>query len=189
MSLSRRRSARVILSSAEEVAKLPRGERLTVVLAGRLVRYAVLPWSAALGSEDEWLAYARHTLASTYGAAAGWRVRLSRAERGKARVACAIDESLFDALRALPNVVSIQPGLMPEFNARRRELARGRAWLVLEEPERLTLCLIAEGDWKLIRSRRAGADWRAALPDLLARETALSGEPACERVLVVPQAA
>ena len=175
----------VRVSSAKDIDALPRTGALKVVLSAQLVRYAVLPWSAALGSENEWLAFARHAFSSTYGAeAAGWRIRVAIADRGKARVACAIDSALYEALQAHPNVVSIQPELMGEFNERRQELAEGRAWLVLSEPGRLTLCLIGDGDWKLIRSRRVDEDWRAALPGLIARETAASGEALCERVIL-----
>jgi hypothetical protein len=179
------RSRPVRLSSAKDIDTLPRDGALKVVLSAQLVRYLVLPWSAALGSENEWLAFARHAFSSTYGAeAASWRIRVAGAESGKARVACAMDSALYEALRALPNVVSIQPELMGEFNERRPELAAGCAWFVLRESGRLTLCLICDGDWKLVRSRRIDEDWRAALPRLIARETAASGEPACERIVL-----
>lgn len=180
-----RAERRIKLHFADEVAALPRDGRVAVVLSSCLARYAVLPWSPVLVNEDEWLAYARHSFASTHGAAAaGWTIRLSRAARGNARVACAIDTALLESLRTVRSVISVQPSLMAEFNARRAELAQGSAWLVLQESGRLLLALIAGGAWKLIRARQANGDWRERLPELLAREHAASGELSCERVVL-----
>lgn len=185
MSLLWRASTRIDLASADQVEDLPREGALSVVLSAHLVRYAILPWSAALGSEEEWMAYARHTFASIHGAAAAqWSIRLCPTGRRKPRVACAIDTPLLDALLKNERIVSIQPRLMAEFNARRAQFGRASAWFVLQEPGRLTISLIAEGEWKLIRTRQAHEDWRAALPDLLARELVAAGEPACERIVL-----
>jgi len=185
VSLSWRPDLRVDLTCAEQVEGLPRRGKVTVVLSAHLVRYAVLPWSAALGGEDEWMAYARHTFAATYGAvAASWSVRLCNTGRRKPRVACAVDTALLDALGRIKNVVSVQPRLMAEFNARRNQFDRAPSWFVIREPDRLTVSLIAEGEWKFIRVRQARGDWRAGLPDLLARELATTGMPAFDRVVL-----
>jgi hypothetical protein len=174
------------VASIGQLDELPPGSALTVVLSAHLVRYAVLPWSPALGNEPEWLAYARHTFASIHGAAAAeWSIRLCRAGRRRPRVACAIDASLLEALLGNERIVSIQPRLMAEFNERRAQFGQAPAWFVLQEPGRLTLSLIADGEWKLIRTRQVPEEWRSALPGLLARESAASGEPACERVVLV----
>ncbi len=171
--------------SADSLRRLPGNEKLEVVLSNHLVRYAVLPWSAALATDDEWDAYARHVFAGTYGAdAANWRVRICDGGRGRNRVACAIDAALLDALVAVERVVSIQPHLMAAFNARRREFGEHPGWFVLHEPGRLTLCLAAGGEWKLLRNRQAPENWRDSLHDLLHRELLASGEAACDRVVL-----
>ena len=171
--------------TAEALRKLPGDSKLEVVLSNHLLRYAVLPWSAALASEDEWMAYARHVFAATYGAeAAGWRIRICDGGRGKSRVACAADAALLDAIAAVERVVSIEPHLVAAFNARRDEFGNEPGWFVLHEPGRLTLALLAEGEWKLLRNRQAPADWRDRLEDLLYRESASSSVPACRRVVL-----
>jgi hypothetical protein len=164
--------------------QLPGEARLEVVLSNHLVRYAVLAWSPALSSDKKWMAYAQHTYAATYGAdAAGWRISICSGGRGKAHVACAIDAALLDEIAAVERVVSIQPHLMSAFNARRKEFGDEPGWFVLHEPGRLTLGLVADGEWKLLRNRRAREDWRDSLGDLLHRETAASGEAACGRIV------
>jgi hypothetical protein len=171
--------------SAEGLARLPGTERLEVVLSNHLVRYALLPWSPALASEREWMAYAQHVFAGTYGAdASAWRIRVCDGGRGRSRVACAADAALLDAITAVERVVSIQPHLMAAFNAHRGEFGAEPGWFVLHEPGRLTLGLVADGEWKLLRNRQAADDWRDSLPDLLHRETAAGGVAPCERVVL-----
>jgi hypothetical protein len=162
-----------------------KSRRLAVVLSSHFARYAVLRWSAALKSERDWLAFAQHTFASTYGAAAaGWRIRVSAGRAREARVASAVDGALLDALRALPQVVSVQPYLMAAFNARRRALGRSRAWFVLQEPGRLTLALIGEERWQLVRTRQTRETWRDELADILEREAASAAAGECDAAWV-----
>jgi hypothetical protein len=165
------------------LARLCKGRRVRVVLSSHLVRYAVLPWSAELGPDEEWLALARHTFAGVYGAAADlWHCRVSPAGRGEPRLATAIDATLLDALRSVPGVISVQPYLMSAFNAHRRILAGKDGWLVLQEPGRCTVALIKGGAWRMARTRRIREDWKAELVDILERESAASPDEACEEV-------
>lgn len=171
--------------TADGLRRLPGDARLDVVLSNHLVRYAMLPWSAALSSDEDWMAYARHVFGATYGAdAAGWRMRICDGGRGKARVACAADASLLDTIGAVERVASIQPHLMAAFNARRGEFGSEPGWFVLHEPGRLTLGLVADGEWKLLRNRQAAEGWRDSLNDVLVRESAASGAAACGRVVL-----
>ena len=171
--------------TADSLRRIPGNAALEVVLSNHLIRYAVLPWSAALSSEGEWMAYARHTFTATYGGdAADWRIRLCASGRRKTRVACAADAALLDALAGVERVVSIQPHLTAAFNVRRGEFGKEPGWFVLHEPGRLTLGLVADGEWKLLRNLRAREDWRESLDDLLHRETAASGEMACGRIVL-----
>lgn len=171
--------------TADGLRRIPGRAKLEVILSNHLVRYAVLPWSSALSSEEEWMAYAQHLFASTYGVdAAGWRIRICEGGRGKTCVACAVDAALFDSIVAVECVVSIQPHLMAAFNGRRKEFGKDPGWFVLHEPGRLTLGLVADGEWKVLRNRQAAADWRDSLQDLLHRETEASGAAACGRVVL-----
>jgi len=171
--------------SADGLRRIPGNAKLEVVLSNHLVRYAVLPWSAALSSEDEWMAYARHIFGETYGAeAAGWRIQICEGSRRKSRAACSADAALLDSIASVERVVSIQPLLMAAFNARRSEFGQEPGWFVLHETGRLTLGLIADGEWKVLRNRRAAENWRDSLQDLLHRETEASGAAACGRVVL-----
>lgn len=188
---------RLVLASAiqptqgDPVASLKKlvGRRpVHVVLSSHYVRYAVLAWSSALRSRDDWLDYARHIFTSTYGAAAmDWRLRVSGSGRAP-RVASAVDAALFESLRALPGLVSVQPYLMAAFNARRRAFGKGTRWLVLQESGRLTLALIADGLWAFVRTRQANGNWQDSLGDLLDRELASDGSPPCEQAVLCSEA-
>src|SRR6185503_1696378 len=112
------------------------------------------------------------------------RIRVSAARAREPRVASAVDAALLEALGTVPQVVSVQPYLMAAFNARRRALGTERAWFVLQEPGRLTLALIAEERWQLVRTRQAGATWREELADLLERESASAGDGECDAAWV-----
>lgn len=171
--------------SVDALRRLPGKAKLDVVLSNHLLRFAVLPWSAALSTEREWMAFAQHTILSTYGAeASGWRIRVCDGGRGKARVACAADAELLDAIASIERVASIQPHLMAAFNARRKEFGREPGWFVQHEPGRLTLGLVADGEWKVLRNRQASDQWRESLDDLLHRESVASGMAACSRVVL-----
>lgn len=163
----------------------PRRAPLVAILSNHFVRYAVLPASSDLVSEAEWLAYARHEFATTYGSAsADWDIRICATGRAGPKVASAVDRALLESLRKVPALVSVQPYLMAAFNARRKVLRRSTSWFVLQEPGRVTLALFTGGVWQLIRTRQVQEDWRDRLPDLLDRETAASGQPFCERVVI-----
>lgn len=158
--------------------------RLTVILSHHFLRYALLPWNAALQSEEAWRAYAEHRLAAIYGApAAPWVLRVAATAPRGARIACAVEQALIDALQAKlrergVRLASVQPHLMAAFNRSRRRLRGASCWLVVAEAGRLALALIERGAWCSLRTRRAGEDWREALPALLAREGALLGREA-----------
>jgi hypothetical protein len=167
---------------------------VSLVLADQFVRYALLAWNAALKTEEQWLALARHRLATVYGAAAAeWDVKLTETAPAGPRLACAVDRTLLAELAAAVSaaharLVSLQPFLVAAFNRIRSTIGEGSCWLVVEEPARLTLAFIQRGVWLAVRSRRVDAGWRAALPELIGRESAfLALSEACTRVIVCAQ--
>lgn len=168
---------------AAGVAALPpigRGAKVTAVVSSHHVRYALLPWSANLGGEREWEALARLRFDETFGTAVNdWEVRVSPEPKGAPRVAIAVDRAPLEALRAAvkaagAKLISVQPALMHAFNAKRRVLRSGPAWLVAPEPGRLTLGLVARGLWELVRVRNVGESWRDELEAILRREEELA---------------
>lgn len=151
-----------------------------VMLSSRLVRYALVPWSDALGDADEEVAYARHFFERVHGdAVAQWALRVSAGGNGEPMLASAVDARLLDALRttfatAKVRLDSIQPNLMAVCNEHRRRLQGQHAWLALLEPGSLCLALLHNGRWARIRSMRIGRGWRVELGLLLAREAYLA---------------
>jgi hypothetical protein len=171
-----------------------RNHDVSLVLADQFARYGLLAWNAALKTEAQWLALARHRLGTVHGAAAAdWEVKLTETAPNGPRLACALDRALLDALAATfsaanARLVSVQPFLVAAFNRIRRTIGSGSCWLVIEEPGRLTLAFIQHGVWVAVRSRRADASWRAALPELIERESAfLALSEPCTRVIVCAQ--
>ena len=168
-----------------------RGTRARVILANRLVRYALVPWSDALAGADEEAAFARHGFEQIYGdAAAQWELRVSDARAGTPRPASAVDAALPGALRdafaaAGIRLESIQPRLMAVCNEQRRRLQGRHAWLALLEPGSLCLALLQQGRWVSIRSQRIGSGWRVELGLILAREAYLADPEAAARDVFV----
>ena len=157
--------------------ELPRKCRVTVVLSNHLVRYAVVPWSNALGTPAEEEAYVRHYFAKIHGERAkGWEVRVSDG------LACAIDAALLAELRKIvPKLVSVQPALMAAYNGARKRIPREGAWLVLAEAQRVCVARLAAERWASVLNARE-ADWEQALERERSRA---SGETLPSRVLVL----
>ena len=185
---------RSALAALPEVLKNCRNQDAAVVLADQFVRYALLPWNAALKSEAEWVALAQHRFGALHGApAAEWQVKVTETAPLGARLACAVDRTLINQLaeifvQANIRLASVQPFLVHAYNRIRKSVGNGSCWIVVEEPGRLTLALIRRGAWTGIRGRRADRSWRNALPELLERESAFLGlnEPVT-RVIVCAQ--
>ncbi len=163
---------------------------VTVILSNHFVRYALLPWNAALKTQSEWLALARHRFISVHGPMAeDWVIRIAKTGREGPRIASAIDRTLLAALEenvcGPASLVSVQPYLMAAFNRLRAMIGQASCWLVVEEPGRLTLALIENGVWRAIRGRRKDEFWRMTLSEILERESALLAlEEPCTKVVV-----
>jgi hypothetical protein len=170
--------------------------RATAILSNQFVRYAVLQWSPALKTAEEWVAYARHRLENVHGhAVADWDLRISETAPRGARVVSAVDRGLIEALdtavtQAGGTLESVQPHLMSVFNRLGTLPGDGNSWLVIEETGRLTLALFLQGTWHAIRARRVSEGWREHLGDILERESAALGlERPCLDVIVCAESA
>ncbi len=152
----------------------------TVILSNHFVRYTLLPWSDVPATEEEEMAYARHTFRQAYGdAAEGWELRLSPGRIGRPQLASAVDKRLPDALRSAFGragiaLDSIQPHLMTACNACHPGLEGRSAWFALVEPGSLCLALLRQGGWESVRTMRMNGDGRVALPLMLEREANLT---------------
>jgi hypothetical protein len=141
--------------------------RVMIELSNHFVRYALVPWSAALSTAAEEELYVRHHFAKIHGERAkSWTVRASEAPPDAPRLASAIDSGLLEALKQAfagrkAKLVSIQPALMSRFNAARKNVPAGGAWLVIAEPERACIALHGGKAWRAVQNTKG--DWRAAL--------------------------
>lgn len=155
--------------------------RVTVVLSNHLVRYALVPWSSALGNAAEEEAYVRHHFARVHGERArSWAVRASPGS-GDLRLCSAVDAELLESIRrafdgSKAKLVSIQPALMAAFNRARRDIPRAGAWLVLAEAGRACVALYA-GGWRAVQNARG------AWEEVLERERLRAGGPLPEKVI------
>jgi hypothetical protein len=167
------------------------GTEASVVLSSFFVHYTLVPWSDALGSEEEEIAFVRHCFARIYGdQASGWTLKLSRSAPGKAQLACGVETALIDALNkamkpAGRTYCSLQPHLMVSFNRWRARLGERPMWFVAAEPGLLSLALLRDGQWQSVRTVKVGADWLKQLPGVLTREECLVDSTAdCNDVLL-----
>jgi hypothetical protein len=141
--------------------------RVTVELSNHFVRYALVPWNDALATPAEEELYVRHHFSRIHGERAkAWAFRASEAPPGQPRLASAVDSALIASLRECfkgkaARLASIQPALMSRFNAVRRSLPRGGAWLVIAEAERACIALHGPAGWRAVQSTKD--HWRAAL--------------------------
>lgn len=156
--------------------ELLRDERMdvTVVLSNHFVRYAVVPFDTAITGPDDELAFARFHFTRIYGERARtWDVRMGNRRHGVPCLASAVDAALMEAVRACfpknvkARLVSAQPYLMSAFNLWRGIMGKEGAWLLLVEPQRTCLALIAGGAWATVQTANgefaAPEDWAALL--------------------------
>ena len=129
----------LVLEATEDVESLRvRGRvAVTVVLANKLVRYAIVPPQNGSATPEEELALARFQFARIHGERAkSWVVRVSEG------LACAVDAALLEGIKACfpkkgkARLASVQPHLMAFYNRSRKRIPREGAWLVLAERER-----------------------------------------------------
>jgi len=183
--------------ASEIAAGTMTGARTTLVLSNRFVHYASVPYSDALGSAEEELAYVRHCFTRVHGSQAdGWAIRLSQAGPRETRLACGIEQPLVDALaKAMAplgsNYRSLQPHLMASFNRWRTCLRARPGWFVVAEPGLLCVALLCDGQWHSVRTLKVGPDWARELPGVLNREEFMVGShKQCDEVLLfAPDAA
>jgi hypothetical protein len=148
---------------------------LHIVLSGRFVRWQLLPWRAELSHPKELAAYASLRFRETFGKPAeDWQVLHSPQPPGMTVPACAVDAALLAALRSTcdtagAGLVAVTPYFAAAFDRWRRVLGKKTLWFGLIEADCVSLGLLRNGHWLGLRSQRADADWREALPGMMAQ--------------------
>ena len=169
-----------------------RGADLEVGLSGAFARWLLLPWSAALATDAERLAYAALEFEAVHGERArGWRIRLSDGRPGEPSPACAIDEGLAARLEALAlatggRLVSARPAFSTALDRHRHALTAPGAAFAYIEPGRCTIAAFERARWRHLDAGRVSGRVSEALGARLARVDALGVCPdAPRRVHVV----
>ena len=149
-------------------------ERLavTVVLSNHFVRYTLVERPGRGVTRDEELALARFHFTRLHGErASAWDVRVAEVDRASPRVASAVDRALIAALQAAfpaqgrARLKSVQPYLMCAFNRWRGRIDSRGAWLVLVEPGRVCLAMLAGRAWSALQSIRSAQPDAAPAPE------------------------
>lgn len=164
-----------------------------VVLSNHFIRYALLPWSAALKSDNEWLAFAQHSFQSTHGRVTReWTIACAPAERGAARLASAVDTARLAGIReairlhAHLQLRSVRPYLAVAFERMRAVIDDAPTWLAVREEGRTVLALVTKGRWIAVRARGGTGDTTEALKRAISLEATLQDVASrAERVVVV----
>jgi len=169
-------------SPIQKLKETVKDEKVTVVLSNRLVRYAIVPFDAAVSTPEEEQALARFHFLRIYGERAKtWELRLSGC-----RLACGIDSDLLNAIkqcfpaRGRARLVSVQPWLMAAYN--HWKPGTQSAWLVLLERERACLALASPKGWQSVQSLRLQGE--EELAELLQREALRAGDGAPRKAMV-----
>jgi hypothetical protein len=127
-----------------------------------------VPCSSALKSDEDWQRFARFRASELLGGApAQWRVRLSPAGRGNARLAGALHESDIEALESsiaaagarLNGVRTSLSSLLSHHGAATAQdaLPGGTSWLVVLEPRCLIIARLGQGRVQTLSQRRLSA--------------------------------
>lgn len=172
--------------------------RLDIVLSEHFARWQLLPWQAEVDSAAEYRAYAQHAFRDVYGdVARRWRVRCADPAPGTPVPACAIDDELVAALRAVAanhgcRLGSLRPLFAAAADRWRNKLPPGIAWFAVLEPGRLNLGLLRDRRWQALHGESVAApeDGGELLASLIARSAIFAGiVPAAGRLLLCGEGA
>lgn len=157
------------------------GASATVTLSNCWARFALAPWSAAMGSEAEENSLARACLESAYGDLTGWTVVLGPSRYGHSRMVCALETAFLDRLRAIMRDHKIvSRSVHPYFMLASRQgwsvLSGPAGMLAVAESGTVVLASAQKGRWHSLRSVRCDLS-AATLTQLLEREVLLQGFP------------
>jgi len=165
-----------------------------IVLSSHFVRHCMLPAELSRSNAVEQAAYVRHVFRAEYGDAVdGWRIATDQAA-SRARLACAIDASLFDELAAAcrdagTRLRSVLPCLAAAANAGRATIRQSSAWVAILESNLCVAGLLESGRWAHIARLRLPRISGAALLRLVEEQEVVLGRESAVRTLYVGGAA
>lgn len=156
-----------------------KGASATVTVSNCWTRFALAPWSDAVGSEVEENSLARACMESAYGDLAGWSVILGPSRYGQPRIVCALETAFLDRLSAIlreHKIVcrSVHPYFILASRQARTLLSGPAGMLAVAESGTVVLASARQGRWHSLRSVRCELS-PAILTQLLEREVLLQG--------------
>lgn len=153
------------------------------VFSNAFVHYAVLGWNAEISGKQERNAYLQHSFLQHFGEASKrWLLCEHLAGYGQMSIASGIDQALFNQVEVVFDKANMplkaaHPLLMLAMNRAIAYLKINKSgqsfWLACFESERLTMALIVQGEWKLVRNVPLESDADLQLRTLIQRETIL----------------
>jgi len=151
-----------------------------VILSSYFMRYAVIPWNSEITTDDESQAYLNHHFVMAYGdVVKSWNMCMDVPKYKQSGLASAMPNSLRLALndvfaQANIRLAAIYPYLMEVVNQLlEANNLISNCWLVVVESQRLSLSLIEEGEWRVVRSLPLETDIAAQIEALIQREAIL----------------
>jgi hypothetical protein len=153
------------------------------VFSSAFTHFSVLPWNVEIKSKQERSAYLQHRFLQHFGdASKDWRLCEHVDGYGKAAIASGIDANFFEQVEAVFAAANMplkaaHPLLMLAMNQAIFYLKKNKLaqifWLACEENQRLTLVLIIDGEWKLVRNVPLETNIHGQLRTLIQREMVL----------------
>ena len=178
------------LQSLPSVLKETRGKQVWVILSSRLVRYAVVPWHAALMKTSERLVQARSCFKQIYGDVSDkWAISISEPRYGASVLATAVDQALIEGLRAScreagTHLVSILPYLTAAYGEFRRSM-KGASYFGVVEHDALGMLRFDSAGVRAVYSQRIHEDWIQELRGILVHDHAESAAGSARQAIRV----
>lgn len=151
-----------------------------ITLPSCFMRYAVVPWRGEITTKAEWQAYLNHHFVMAYGEVVkGWNMRMDAPKYKEATLASAMPSALHLALsntfsQVNMRVTAISAYFMQAVNqmlVAHKSIRDG--WFMVVEKQYLTMSLIEDGKWRMVRSLPLEHDISAQVEMLIQRETIL----------------
>lgn len=151
--------------------------RPEIVLSNHFVRYAIIPWNDSVAGQDERQSYMRHCFQAIYGELVqGWDLRMHDAGYGRPSLASAVDKSLINAVVEMCGLASMRLQKMhPQLMLAANGLAElpPSFWLVAIESGRLSIALVDNGDWRVVKTMAVEHDFERHVHAIIQRESVL----------------
>jgi hypothetical protein len=154
-----------------------------VIFSNAYVRYLVLSWNDNIKTKAERKAYLQHSFLRHFGEKSkSWYLNTDMASYGKAALASGLNQQILDQVMAVFEQINIplkasHPLLMLAINQAltflRKTKQQQNFWLACIENKRVTLALVNQGEWRLVRNLPIETAATAQLTKMIQRESVI----------------